>query len=185
MEYPTRQESQKGNTERKRGYNNGSRSSTNNYSTRKDKETGIKFQLHGQKVRITETYTKELDHIIVKIQSTFDRPINIVKSIRKMKDKSPTEPKWTMVKILKEGTDEIIYDKKFLQQTEDMKFTQEWNSFEKEKKKFLEEWENTYALIYGTFCTHEMRTAVKVHPEFEEKIRDEPLELLKVISLLM
>ena len=57
-----------------------------------------------------------------------------------MKDKSPTEPKWTTVKILTEGTDEIIYYKKFLQQTEDMKFTKEWNSFEKEEKKFLEEW---------------------------------------------
>ena len=30
-----------------------------------------------------------------------------------------------------------------------------------------------------------MRTAVKVHPEFKEKITDEPLELLKIISLLM
>ena len=66
-----------------------------------------------------------------------------------------------------------------------MKFTQEWNSFKKEKKKFLEEWANTYALIYGTFCTSEMRTAIKEHPEFEEKIRDEPLELLKVISVII
>ena len=66
-----------------------------------------------------------------------------------------------------------------------MDFTQEWKIFEKEKKKFLEEWANTYALIYGTFCTSEMRTAIKEHPEFEEKIRDEPLEFLKVISLLM
>ena len=30
-----------------------------------------------------------------------------------------------------------------------------------------------------------MRTAVKEHPEFEEEIRDEPLELLKVIIILM
>ena len=116
-----------------------------------------------------------LDHIIVEIQSTFDRPINIVKSIRDMKEKSPTEPKRTRVKILKDDTDKIIEDKKFQQQTEDMKFTQEWNSYEKEKKKFLEEWAMTYTLIYGTFCTSEMRTAVKEHPEFENEIRDEPL----------
>ena len=89
-----------------------------------------------------------------------------------MKQKSPTEPKWKMVKILKDGTNEIIDDTKFLQKTEEMIFTQEENSFEKEKKKFLEEWEKTYALMYSTFCTHEMRTAVKEHPEFKEKIRD-------------
>ena len=98
---------------------------------------------------------------------------------------SPTEPKWTRVKILKDDTDEIIDDKKFLQQTEDMNFTQEWNSFEKEKKKFLEEWAKTYDLICGTFCTSKMKTAIKDHPEFEEKVRDKPIELLKAISVLM
>ena len=127
-----------------------------------------------QKARQTATYTKVLEHIIVKIQSTFDRPINIVKGIRNMKQKSPIEPKWTRVKILKDDTDEIIDDTKFLQQMEDIKFIQEWNSVEKEKKKFLEEREKIYALIYSTFCTSEMKTAIKEHPEFEEKIRDEP-----------
>ena len=86
----TYREPQKGNTKRKRGYYNGSRSSENNNSTRKDQETGLKFQLHGQKVRQIATYTKVLEHIIVKIKSTFDGPINIVKSIRNMKEKSPT-----------------------------------------------------------------------------------------------
>ena len=81
--------------------------------------------MHGQKVRQTVTYTKVLEHIIVKIQSTFDRPINIVKIIRNMEEKSPTEPKWTRVKILKDDTDDIIDGKRFLQQTEDTKFTQE------------------------------------------------------------
>ena len=130
----------------RRGYDNGSRSSINknSNSTRKDQqETGIKFQLHGQKVCQTVTYTKVLDHIIIKLQSIFDRPINIVKSIRDMKEKSPTEPKRTRIKILKDESDEIIEDKKFLQQTEDMKFTQEWNSYKKENKKFLEEWRKT------------------------------------------
>ena len=89
------------------------------------------------------------------------------------------------MEMLKDDTVEIIEDKQFLQKTKDMKFTQEWNSFEKEEKKFLKEWGKTYALIYGTFCTRETRTAIKEHPEFEEKIRDDPFELLKAISVLM
>ena len=89
------------------------------------------------------TYTKVLDHIIIKLQSIFDRPINIVKSIRDMKEKSPTEPKRKRMKILKDESYEIIENKKFLQQTEDMKFTQEWNTYEKENRKFLEEWTKT------------------------------------------
>ena len=58
-----------------------------------------------------------LEHEIVKIQSTFDRPINIVKSIFDMEEKSLTEPKRTRMKILKDETEEVIEDKKFLQQT--------------------------------------------------------------------
>ena len=80
--------------------------------------------MHGQKIRQIATYTKVLEHIIIKIQSTFDRPINIVKSIYNMKENSPTEPKRIRVKILKDDTDDIIDDKNFLQHTEDMKFTQ-------------------------------------------------------------
>ena len=67
--------------------------------------------MHGQKVRQIATYTKVLEHIIVKIQSTFDRLIYIVKGIHTMKEKSPTEPKQTRVKILKDDTDEIIDEK--------------------------------------------------------------------------
>ena len=49
---------------------------------------------------------------------------------------------------------------------------------------FLEEWMKTYALIYGTFCTSKMKTAITEHPEFIEKVRDNPIELLKAISVL-
>ena len=55
----------------------------------------------------------------------------------------------------------------FKQQTEDMNFTQELNSYEKENKEFLEEWTNTYSLIHGVFCTSNTGTAVKERPEFE------------------
>ena len=54
-----------------------------------------------------------LEHIIMKIKLIFDRPIDIVKIIRDMKHKYPTEPKWTRVKILKDDTDEIIDEKVF------------------------------------------------------------------------
>ena len=65
--------------------------------------------MRGQNVRQIATYTKVLEHIISKIQSTFDRKINIVKSFCNMKEmSSPTEPKWTRIKILKDDTDEIM-----------------------------------------------------------------------------
>ena len=102
-----------------------------------------------------------------------------------MDKKSPVDPKRTRIKILKKDTEEEIDEKKFRQETVDMKFKEKWNCYEKEKGIFLEEWVKTHALIYGNFCPTEMRTTVKEHPEFEAKIRDEPLELLRAISVLM
>ena len=43
----------------------------------------------------------------------------------------------------------------------------------------------TYAIIYGSYCTCEMQTAIKEAPKFESEIRDDPLRLLVEISRLM
>ena len=107
-----------------RGYNRTRSSRNNNSKNKSEQSTGqIKFQLHGQKVRQTVTYSKVLEHLIVKIQTTFDRPILIVKSLREMKKNAPKEPERTRVKI--EGTDEEKEKKIFDQQTVDMKITQD------------------------------------------------------------
>ena len=93
---------------------------------------------------------------------------------------SPQEPKRTRIKV--EGIDAEKEEKYFEQQTCDMKFTQEWNSWQKVNGKFEEDWAKTYALIFCTYCTSEMRTTIKEDPNFERVIRDNPLEVLRVIS---
>ena len=100
----------------------------------------MKFQLHGQKVRKTATYSKVLEHIIVKIQLTFEQPIYNVTSLREMKKKELEEQKRTRIKILAEDEQEVKDDKIFEQQTADVTFTQKWNSFKKEQEKFKEYW---------------------------------------------
>ena len=66
-----------------------------------------------------------------------------------------------------------------------MQFTQEWNTWKKVNGKFDEDQAKTYALIYGTYCTSEMRTTIKEDPKFETDIRDEPLKILEAIIKLM
>ena len=166
-----------------RGYSRNKSTANYSSSAKKEQSTGLKFQLHGQKVRQTATYTKVLDHLTVKIQTSFDRPIQIVKSLRNDTKESPPEPTRTRVKV--EGTDVEKEEKIFIQQTCDMKFTQEWNSWQKVNGKFEEDWAKTYALIFGTYCTSEMRTAIKEDPNFESVIRDNPMEVLRVIATLM
>ena len=106
-----------------RGYNS-NRSSGSQSSVKKEQSTTsgqIKFQLHGQKVIQTATYTKVLENLIVKIQNTFDRPINIVKSLREKIKHAPDEPKRLRIKI--EGTDEQKEEKAFEQNTKDIQYT--------------------------------------------------------------
>ncbi|MGL5934004.1 MAG: hypothetical protein ACRCZI_00110, partial [Cetobacterium sp.] len=71
----------------------------------------------------------------------------------------------------------------------------EQKAFDKEFKGELEDWrhrrkdlenglEMAYALIKETYCTKTMRDRVEAHPDFETKIKDDPVELLKAIRVL-
>ena len=42
-----------------------------------------------------------------------------------------------------------------------------------------------YALIFGTYCSKAIQSWVEEHPDFEITIRDDPIELLKIINKLM
>jgi len=42
-----------------------------------------------------------------------------------------------------------------------------------------------YALIIGTYCSKAIQGWVEEHPEYETKIRDDPIEFSRVVSLLM
>ena len=42
-----------------------------------------------------------------------------------------------------------------------------------------------YALIFATFCSKAIQSQVEGHPDFEVTIRDDPIELLKTINILM
>jgi len=42
-----------------------------------------------------------------------------------------------------------------------------------------------YAIIIGTFCTKAIQVQVEEYSEYESKIRDDPIELLRVVSMFM
>jgi hypothetical protein len=42
-----------------------------------------------------------------------------------------------------------------------------------------------YALIFSTYCNKAMQNRVEEHPKFETTIRDDPIELLNKIKVLM
>ena len=66
-----------------------------------------------------------------------------------------------------------------------MDYRENRNAWMKDNTRFKEDWSKTYVLIYGSFCTSEMKTAIKEDLKSESEIRDEPLRVLVLISTLM
>ena len=42
-----------------------------------------------------------------------------------------------------------------------------------------------YALIFKNYCTKGMQAKIEEHPDFDAKIKDNPIELLETIKVLM
>ena len=42
-----------------------------------------------------------------------------------------------------------------------------------------------YELIFGTYCSKAIQSQLEEHPDFELAIRDDPIDLLKTIYILM
>ena len=143
------------------------------------------FQVHGHRNKQSMTYGKVMEHLILKIQSTFKSPNVIVKSLRDKKKGGPTEPSRTRVKIPVGAKDDEREQLRFEQETADIKFKSKWDEYTKEKSQFDEEWSKAYSLVFQTYCTSEMKSALKELPDFESRIQDDPLEILESISKLM
>ena len=80
---------------------NGSKKPSSTKSTESKKKDTSKyhvFQVHGHRSKQSMTYSKVLEHLILKIQATFKSPNVIVKSLREKKKGGPTEPSRTRVK---------------------------------------------------------------------------------------
>ena len=55
-----------------------------------------------------------------------------------------------------------------------------------ERVQALEENMNrAYSLLIGTYCSKAIQGRVEKHPQYETKIRDDPIELLRAVSMLI
>ena len=65
-------------------------------------------------------------------------------------------------------------------------------TYQEELRRFLDRQDNlrenmykAYALIYTNYCTRAMQSRVETHPDFDNKIKNDPIALLEVIKILM
>jgi hypothetical protein len=127
------------------------------------------------------TYDTVKDHIEQHVQKTYRNGQDAAVSIRNLSviDLTPQEPNRgratrtdAAVKLEQQAGMEILYQAK-LKRYLDRKYTLEQNLTK------------AYALIFSTSCNKTMRNRIEEHPEFETTIRDDPIELLNKIKVLM
>jgi hypothetical protein len=142
----------------------------------------MKFYSHGiGREGQAVSYNTVKDHIVQQVQKNYINGQDAAVSIRnlKTKDLSSQEPKRgqanesdTTLNQMKQAGMGILY------QAELERYLERKDQLEQNMTK-------AYALIFGTYCNKTMQDRIEEHPEFETKIRDDPIELLEKIKVLM
>ena len=67
-------------------------------------------------------------------------------------------------------------------------YLEEWKVefaiYRKDERKFDEAWVKVYALIWDTYCSREIQSAIKEMPTFETTIKNGHLVLMETIEML-
>ena len=142
----------------------------------------MKFFPHGiGRDRQTVTYDTVKDPIVQFVQKTYNNGQDIAISLRDLaiKDLSPLQP----IRGQATSTDAAIQANdqagmNILYQAELERYLDRKASLEQNLCK-------SYALIFSTYCNKMMQNRIEEHPDYETSIRDDPIELLTKIKILI
>jgi hypothetical protein len=157
---------------------NGQQKNSNSYNS----PATMKFALQAAARENNQTpFSTVKTHILNKIQASYDEDFDVAKSLdeEKLVNIDQEKPKLAVSRetdpTLKAAEEE---NNKITLQAEMIDFL--------ERKKALRQGMNkAYAMIYEFHCTKGMQSAIKEHPKFDSEIKNNPIELLKSIKVLM
>jgi hypothetical protein len=141
----------------------------------------MKFVPHGiGKERQTVTYQTVKEYIIQLVQKTHKNGKDVADSLRKMEKIDMTKNMPTRRLSQETGANKITEQEGF-----DMLFKAEIEIYTRRKHEFEDNMNKTYSLIYLQHCNKTIQDRITGHPEFESKIKNDPIELLKAIEILI
>ena len=171
-------------TQRKRGSSNKTTqnaSQGNNKNNNPPKARELKFYLHDSVGRKqSESFGKIREAILIKIQKTFDSPVDLVSSLKAKAKKVYTEPVVDAAATV--GTPEQMARQDRLAEKKWLLLLERWQA---KVDRFEEMWMNTYGLIWDYYCSKELQNAIKEMPDYESAVNGEPLVLLERVEQLM
>jgi hypothetical protein len=113
------------------------------------------------------------DYIIQLVQKSFRNGKDVADSLRKMQKIDMTKNMPTRKLSRATGTDKAME-----QEGHDMLYKVEIDIYTKRKHKFEDSMNKVYSLI----CNKTIQDRITGHPEFESKIENDPIELLKAVE---
>jgi hypothetical protein len=141
----------------------------------------MKFVPHGiGKERQTVTYQTVKDYIIQLVQKTYWNGKDVADSLRKMKKINMTKHMPTRKISQDTGADKAMEQEGF-----NMLYKAEINIYTKRRHEFEDNMNKTYSLIFLQHCNKTIQDRILGHPEFEDKIENDPIELLKAVEILI
>jgi Zinc knuckle len=132
------------------------------------------------KDRQTVTYQTVKDYIIQLVQKSFRNGKDVEDSLRKMQKIDMTKNMPTRKVSRVPGTDKAMEQEGF-----DMLYKAEIDIHTKRKHEFKDNMNKTYSLIFLQHCNKTIQDRITGHPEFDSKIKNNPIELLKAIEILI
>jgi hypothetical protein len=127
------------------------------------------------------SYDTMKDHIVQYVQKTYRNGQDAAVSIRNLvvMDLTPHEP----TRGISRDVDATA--KLQAQAGKDILYQAELERYLERKDTLEQNLTKAYALIVSTYCNKTMQNRVEEHPKFETTIRDDPIELLNKIKVLM
>ena len=154
--------------------------STNSSDEKRATAKEYKFHMHDAQARKTsESYDKIKKAMILKIQKTFENPLDIVQSLDEKKRKILSKPERRTSTA--DNEEDRVVENEMLRE----EYIIEFKIFKEDEKKFNDNWSRAYALIWENYCGKDMQLALEEMSEYESCIKNNPVELLKEIETLM
>jgi hypothetical protein len=165
------------------GQGRGSRDNKPKTYTASSKAPETKFIPHriGKEVRQTATYQNVKDYIIQLVQKSFRNGKDVADSIRKMERINMT----TKITVRRLSRVSDTDDRATEQEGYDILYKAEIDMYTKRKQELEDNMNKTYSLIYLQHCNKTVQDRIHAHPDFETKIENDRIELLKAIEILI
>jgi hypothetical protein len=143
----------------------------------------MKFIPHriGKEAGQTATYQTVKDYIIQLVQKSFRNGKDVADSIREM-DRIDMASKIPVRRLLGATNAD---DRATEQEGYDILYKAEIGMYTKRKHKLEDNMNKTYSLIYLQHCNKTIQDRIHAHPDFESKIKNDTIELLKAIEILI